>query len=44
MKRRFAILLVVVLAALLSVIPAAADETSARGTPGVIYVTSQGLY
>ncbi len=44
MKQRLAVLLVVVVAALLSVIPAAADETSARGAAGVIYVTSQGLY
>ncbi len=44
MKLRLGIALLVVVAALVMTIPAAADETSARGAAGVIYVTSQGLY
>lgn len=44
MKRRFGVVLVVAIIALMSVIPAAADGSSGRGAPGVIYVTSQGLY
>jgi hypothetical protein len=44
MKRRFSVVLVVAIIALMSVIPAAADGSSGRGAPGVIYVTSQGLY
>lgn len=44
MKRRIAVLLGVLVLALLTVIPAAADQTNGRGAAGVIYVTSQGLY
>ena len=40
MKRKLSVLFVVVFVALLAAVPASAD----RGTPGVIYVTSQGLY
>jgi hypothetical protein len=40
MKRRLSVLLVVVFIALALTLPASA----ARGTAGVIYVTSQGLY
>lgn len=44
MKRRLGVVLLVLVVAMLAVIPAAADGSSGRGTPGVIYVTSQGLY
>ncbi len=44
MKRRLGVVLLVLVVALLATIPVAADETSARGAAGVIYVTSQGLY
>ncbi len=45
MKRKLSVLFVVVLIALLAVVPAsAAGGTQGRGTAGVIYVTSQGLY
>ena len=45
MKRKISVLFVVVLIALLTVLPAsAAGGTQGRGTAGVIYVTSQGLY
>ena len=44
MKRRLSVLLAVLVIALISVIPAAADGSAGRGAPGVIYVTSQGLY
>jgi len=40
MKRKLSVLFVAVFIALLAVVPASA----ARGTAGVIYVTSQGLY
>ena len=40
MKRKISVLFVVVLLALVAVVQASA----ARGTAGVIYVTSQGLY
>ena len=40
MKRKLSVLFVVVFIALLMTVPASA----ARGTAGVIYVTSQGLY
>ena len=40
MKRKFSVLFVVVFVALLMAFPVSA----ARGTAGVIYVTSQGLY
>ncbi len=43
-KRRLGVALLVFVVALLATIPASADETSARGAAGVIYVTSQGLY
>lgn len=42
MKRRFGILLVVVLIALLMVVPVSAGR--GNGALGTIYVTSQGLY
>lgn len=42
MKRRFGILLVVVLIALMMVVPVAAGR--GNGALGTIYVTSQGLY
>src|SRR5512138_428419 len=44
MKRTLGVTLLVVVVALMSVIPAAADGSSGRGAPGVVYVTSQGLY
>src|SRR5512133_1054045 len=44
MKRRLSVVLLVLAVAMLAVIPAAADGSSGRGAPGVIYVTSQGLY
>ncbi len=44
MKRRLGVVLLVLLVALLATIPAAADESGARGAAGVIYVTSLGLY
>ena len=45
MKRKLSVLLMVVIIALLAVVPAsAAGGTQGRGEPGVIYVTSQGLY
>ena len=44
MKRRLGIALLVLVVAMLATIPAAADEISARGVPGVVYVTSQHLY
>ncbi len=44
MKRRLGVAFLVLVVALLATIPAAADEISARGAAGVIYVTSQGLY
>ena len=44
MKRSLAVLLAVLVIALFSVIPAAADGTNGRGAAGVIYVSSQGLY
>ncbi len=40
MKRKMTVLFVVVLLALVAAVPVSAG----RGTPGVIYVTSQGLY
>ncbi len=43
MKRRLVVLLAVLVVALLSAIPAAADGTHGRGAAGGIYVTSQGL-
>lgn len=42
MKRRMIVVLVVLVLALVSVIPVAAGR--GNETPGVIYVTSQGLY
>ena len=42
MKRKISILFVVVLIALLTVVPVSAGR--GNGTPGVVYVTSQGLY
>jgi len=45
MKRKLAILFVVVFVASLMVIPVSAQrEPPGRGAAGVIYVTSQGLY
>jgi hypothetical protein len=44
MKRRLGVLLVVLVIALLTVIPASAAREDGRGAAGVIYVTSQGLY
>lgn len=45
MKRKLGTLFVVVIIALVTVFPAfAAGGTQGRGEPGVIYVTSQGLY
>ncbi len=44
MKRKIGVVLVVLLLTLLATIPAAADQTNGRGVPGVIFVTSQGLY
>ena len=41
MKRKLSVLFVVVFVALLTVVPVSA---AGRGTAGVIYVTSQGLY
>ena len=42
MKRRFVVLLVVVLMAAVAVIPASANR--GHGALGVVYVSSQGLY
>jgi hypothetical protein len=42
MKRKLAVLLIVLLFALLAVIPASAGR--GNEAPGVVYVTSQGLY
>jgi hypothetical protein len=42
MKRKLSLLFVVLLIALLSAIPASAGR--GNETPGVVYVTSQGLY
>ena len=42
MKRKISILFVVVLMTLLTVVPVSAGR--GNGTPGVVYVTSQGLY
>ena len=42
MKRKLALLFVVLLIALLTVIPVSAGR--GNETPGVVYVTSQGLY
>ncbi len=42
MKRKVAVLFIVLIVALLTVIPVSAGR--GNGTPGVIYVTSQGLY
>ena len=42
MKRKLSVLFVVVFVALLTVIPASAGR--GNETPGVVYVTSQGLY
>jgi hypothetical protein len=44
MKRRLGVVLLMLVVAMLVVIPAAADGSSGRGAPGVVYVTSQGLY
>jgi hypothetical protein len=42
MKRKVVVLFIVLVAALLTVVPAAAGR--GNETPGVVYVTSQGLY
>lgn len=42
MKRRFVVLLVVLVLAMLAVIPASANR--GNGALGVVYVSSQGLY